>query len=322
MPIGSRKDAHPVQREPKASMPIGSRKDAHPVQREPKTSMPIGSRKDAHPVQREPKASMPIGVFDSGLGGLTVLSEIHRQLPNENLIYFGDTARVPYGNKSATTIIRYAREVVRFLLAREVKALVVACNTASSYALDAIREMTDIPLLGVIDPAVRSLIQRAPARSVAGLIATRATIASHAYDKALEKYHGQQKLISQACPLLVPLIEEGYAESQAAELILRDYLQPLAEQGAEYLILGCTHYPLIAGMIKKLYPQFHLIDSAAQTAYELKQLLASLDLMRSEAATRIEVFVSDMTESMQKLRELFFAGRVDRFEIAQLTEEV
>jgi glutamate racemase len=284
--------------------------------------MPIGSRKDAHPVQREPKASMPIGVFDSGLGGLTVLSEIHRQLPNENLIYFGDTARVPYGNKSATTIIRYAREVVRFLLAREVKALVVACNTASSYALDAIREMTDIPLLGVIDPAVRSLIQRAPARSVAGLIATRATIASHAYDKALEKYHGQQKLISQACPLLVPLIEEGYAESQAAELILRDYLQPLAEQGAEYLILGCTHYPLIAGTIKKLYPQFHLIDSAAQTAYELKQLLASLDLMRSEAATLIEVFVSDMTESMQKLRELFFAGRVDRFEIAQLTEEV
>jgi glutamate racemase len=303
-------------------MPIGSRKDAHPVQREPKASMPIGSRKDAHPVQREPKASMPIGVFDSGLGGLTVLSEIHRQLPNENLIYFGDTARVPYGNKSAATIIRYAREVVRFLLAREVKALVVACNTASSYALDAIREMTDIPLLGVIDPAVRSLIQRAPARSVAGLIATRATIASHAYDKALEKYHGQQKLISQACPLLVPLIEEGYAESQAAELILRDYLQPLAEQGAEYLILGCTHYPLIAGTIKKLYPQFHLIDSAAQTACELKQLLASLDLMRSEAAKRIEVFVSDMTESMQKLRELFFAGRVDRFEIAQLTEEV
>lgn len=303
-------------------MPIGSRKDAHLVPREPQASMPIGSRKDAPRVQREPGASMPIGVFDSGLGGLTVLREIHRQLPNENLVYFGDTARVPYGNKSATTIIRYAREIVRFLLARDVKAIVVACNTASSYALEAIREMTDIPVLGVIDPAVRSLTQRAPAGSVAGLIATKGTIASHAYDAAAQRHHGQQKLISQACPLLVPLIEEGYAESQAAELILRDYLQPLAEQGTEYLILGCTHYPLIAGTIKRLYPQFRLIDSAAETAHELQKLLAERELLRSETETRIELFVSDMTESMQKLRELFFSGRVDRFEVAQLAEEV
>ncbi len=263
-----------------------------------------------------------IGVFDSGLGGLTVLREIHSQLPQENLVYFGDTARVPYGNKSATTIIRYSREIVRFLLSRDVKAIVVACNTASSYALEAIREMTDIPVLGVIDPAVRSLVQRAPEGSVAGLIATKSTIASHAYDASVERHQGRQKLISQACPLLVPLIEEGYADSQAAELILRDYLEPLAGQGTEYLILGCTHYPLIAGAIKKLYPQFHLIDSAAETARELKQLLSERELLRSASATRIELYVSDMTESMQKLRELFFSGRVDRFEVAQLAEEV
>ncbi|MFZ5630088.1 MAG: glutamate racemase [Spirochaetota bacterium] len=290
--------------------------------REPQASMPIGSHEDAPRVQREPMASMPIGVFDSGLGGLTVLREIHRQLPHENLVYFGDTARVPYGNKSATTIVRYAREIVRFLLLRDVKAIVVACNTASSYALEAIREMTDIPVLGVIDPAVRSLTQRARHQAVAGLIATKGTIASHAYDASLQRHHGHQTLISQACPLLVPLIEEGYADSQAAELILRDYLAPLARQGTEYLILGCTHYPLIAGAIKRLYPQFNLIDSAEETARELQQLLEAKALLRPAAAARIELFVSDMTESMQKLRELFFSGRVDRFEIAQLAEEV
>lgn len=265
---------------------------------------------------------MPIGVFDSGLGGLTVLREIHQQLPYENLVYFGDTARVPYGNKSAATIVRYAREIARFLLAREVKAIVVACNTASSYALEAIRAMTDIPVLGVIDPAVRSLAHSAPHGAVAALIATKGTIASKAYDASLRRHSGQQVLLSRACPLLVPLIEEGYAESQAAELILRDYLQPLAGQGAEYLLLGCTHYPLIAGMIRKIYPQFQLIDSAAETARELRQLLAADNLLRPEAATRIELFVSDATESMHQLRELFFAGRIDRFEVVQLTEEV
>lgn len=271
---------------------------------------------------REPKASMPIGVFDSGLGGLTVLREIHRQLPDENLVYFGDTARVPYGNKSATTIIRYSREIVRFLLARDVKAIVVACNTASSYALDAIREMTEIPVLGVIDPAVRSLTLKAEPGATCGLIATKGTISSGSYNAALERHHGRQKLISQACPLLVPLIEEGYADSQAAELILRDYLEPLAGQGVEQLILGCTHYPLIARTILRLFPQFRLIDSAEETARELKELLAARELLREGPGTRVDLFVSDMTESMQKLKDLFFAGRVDRFEVAQVSEEL
>jgi len=303
-------------------MPIGSHEEAHRVPREPRASMPIGSHEEAHRVPREPRASMPIGVFDSGLGGLTVLREIHQQLPHENLVYFGDTARVPYGNKSATTIIRYSREIVHFLLSRDVKAIVVACNTASSYALDAIREMTDIPVLGVIDPAVRSLATRAAADAVAGLIATKGTIASNSYHAALKRNHGRQKLISQACPLLVPLIEEGYAESRAAELILHDYLDPLAEQGVEYLILGCTHYPLIAPAISRMFPEFTLIDSAEETARELRQLLSARELLRFAAAATIELYVSDMTESMQKLRELFFSGDIDRFEVAQLAEEV
>ena len=304
-----------------ASMPIGSHEDARRVQREPEASMPIGSHEDARRVQREPEASMPIGVFDSGLGGLTVLSEIHRVLPHENLVYFGDTARVPYGNKSSTTIIRYSREITKFLLRQNVKAIVVACNTASSYALEAIREMTEIPVLGVIDPAVRSLTALAPATAVAGLIATKGTIASRAYEASLGRHRGVQQLVTQPCPLLVPLIEEGYADSKAAELILRDYLQPMAERGVEYLLLGCTHYPLIATTIKKLYPQFRLIDSAAETATNLKSLLAEAKLLGDAQRPAVDLFVSDMTESMQKLKDLFFAGKVDRFEVAQISEE-
>ena len=262
-----------------------------------------------------------IGVFDSGLGGLTVLREIHRQLPGENLVYFGDTARVPYGNKSAPTIIRYSREIVRFLLSRDVKAIVVACNTASSYALEAIREMTDMPVLGVIDPAVRSLAQQAKPGSTAGLIATKSTIASHAYDRSLERFHGSQFLVAKACPLLVPLIEEGYADSAAAELILKDYLEPLKEKGVSHLILGCTHYPLIARKIRELYPEFTLIDSAEETALELKNLLAAQGLRRDSGNSRVDLFVSDMTDSMRTLKEIFFEGKVDRFEVARVTED-
>jgi glutamate racemase len=262
-----------------------------------------------------------IGVFDSGLGGLTVLSEIHRVLPHENLAYFGDTARVPYGNKSSTTIIRYSREITRFLLKQDVKAIVVACNTASSYALDAIRELTDMPVLGVIDPAVRSLTAEAPANAVAGLIATKGTIASAAYEASLQLNKGSQQLLSQPCPLLVPLIEEGYASSQAADLILKDYLQPLADRGVEYLLLGCTHYPLIANSIRRLYPNFKLIDSAAETAISLRNLLSEARLLREAAEPAIDLFVSDMTDSMRNLKDLFFAGKVDRFEIAQVGDD-
>lgn len=271
-------------------------------------------------MQREPEASKPVGVFDSGLGGLTVLKEIHRVLPGENLIYFGDTARLPYGNKSSTTIVRYSREVAEFLIARDVKAIVVACNTASSYALDALRTMTDIPVLGVIDPAVRSLTQKAERKSTAGLIATKSTIASRAYDAALERHHGDQFLVSKACPLLVPIIEEGYAESAAAELILKDYLAPMVERGVEHLLLGCTHYPLIAAAILRLYPHLKLIDSAEETASELKQLLTQHNTLRAGNKGSVDLYVSDMTESMRAMKDLFFEASVDRFETAQIGE--
>lgn len=266
-------------------------------------------------------AEKSIGVFDSGLGGLTVLKEIHRALPQENLVYFGDTARVPYGNKSSATIIRYSKEISEFLLGRDVKAIVVACNTASSYALESIRAMTDIPVLGVIEPAVRSLAERAKPTSVAGLIATKGTIASAAYDAALRKLNGSQKLIGKACPLLVPIIEEGYAESAVADLILKDYLESLSNAGAEYLILGCTHYPLIAHAITRLYPGFQLIDSAEETANELGTLLAKRGELRKGAPGSVELYVSDMTDSMRALQQLFFAAQVNKFEMMQIVAE-
>ncbi|MCS6972596.1 MAG: glutamate racemase [Leptospiraceae bacterium] len=261
-----------------------------------------------------------IGVFDSGLGGLTVLREIHRLLPQENLIYFGDTARVPYGNKSAATVIRYSKEIVQFLLARNVKAIVVACNTASSYALETIKQMTDVPVIGVIDPALRALVRTASPQAIAGLIATRGTIQSGAYPAALQRLGGKQKLVTQPCPLLVPLIEEGYTEGLVCELIVRDYLEPLVRQGVGYLILGCTHYPLLAPLIRRLYPQFHLIDSAEETAHELAAVLANASLNRKEGTARIELYVSDMTESVRMLKDRFFAGKVDIFTEAQLAE--
>ncbi len=300
---------------------IGSHSDAPPVRSQGHHIHVTRDPADILSAGYEPEASKPIGVFDSGLGGLTVLREIHARLPHENLIYFGDTARVPYGNKSSTTIIRYAREIVRFLLSRDVKAIVVACNTASSYALEAIRELTDIPVLGVIDPAVRSLTQKSATDSVAGLIATKGTIASLSYEAALKRLHGEQRLLTRACPLLVPLIEEGYADSAVADLILRDYLGPLAEQGAEYLILGCTHYPLIARAIARLYPQFKLIDSAEETAAELKAVLAQKNMLRSEDGGRVELYVSDMTDSMRSLQQLFFQSQVDIFEVAQVGDD-
>jgi glutamate racemase len=265
-------------------------------------------------------AEQSIGVFDSGLGGLTVLREIHNRLPQENLIYFGDTARVPYGNKSSATIIRYSREIATFLLARDVKAIVVACNTASSYALEALRSMTQVPVIGVIDPAVRRLVQKAGPQSVAGLIATKGTIVSGAYDVSLQSHGGLQKLVGRACPLLVPLIEEGYADSEVAALVLRDYLDSLAEQKVEHLILGCTHYPLIARAIERLYPQFQLIDSAEETATELRTEIGDRGLLRQGSGGRVELYVSDMTDSMRKLRELFFAASVDKFTTAQIGE--
>lgn len=254
-------------------------------------------------------AARPIGVFDSGLGGLTVLSAIHKRLPGENLVYFGDTARVPYGNKSAETIVRYSLEILDFLLSNNVKAVVVACNTASSFALEALRKKSSVPVMGVIEPGVTALVRHYPDIREAAVIATRSTTSSKSYSVALEKINPQVSLFSQACPLLVPLVEEGYADSEAAEIILRDYLSEIISRGIHHVILGCTHYPFLKRTIQKLYPDIKLIDSSAETATALEELLKAEKLHSTATTGNVNLFVSDITESMLEMKDKFFPGQ-------------
>ncbi|HUO51035.1 MAG TPA: glutamate racemase, partial [Gemmatimonadaceae bacterium] len=188
-------------------------------------------------------AAAPIGVFDSGLGGLTVVHELRRQLPAERLIYFGDTARVPYGPKSPDTVRRYAAEITEWLIAQGVKAVVVACNTATAHALPMLRERFPLPVIGVIEPGARAAV-RASASGRIGVIGTSGTIASGAYERAIRALRPGAEVTSRACPLFVPLVEEGWLDTPATRLVADEYLRPLAEHGCDALVLGCTHYPL------------------------------------------------------------------------------
>jgi len=222
----------------------------------------------------------PIGVFDSGLGGLTVVRELMRQLPSERLIYVGDTARVPYGPKSPETICRYSREIAEYLLRERVKALVVACNTATAVALPALRVACPVPVIGVVDPGARSAAAASRGRGI-GVIGTAGTIASGAYERAIRTLAPATRVIAQACPLFVPLVEEGWLDGDVARLVARHYLEPLAASGIDTLVLGCTHYPLLAPVIGDVMGDgVRLIDSAAAAADATRTLLEREGLRR------------------------------------------
>ena len=215
-------------------------------------------------------ASSPIGVFDSGLGGLTVASAIMDALPGERIVYLGDTARVPYGTRSPRTILRYARACARRLQQHDIKLLVIACNTVSAVAVDMLRVELDMPVLGVIGPGARAGIA-ASVNGRIGVIATRGTVASGAYGKELAGLSGKAELFSQAAPLLVPLAEEGWLDGAVPTEVVAHYLEPLASAGVDTLILGCTHYPLLAGVIRDvaarvLSPDVRVVDSAVAGA--------------------------------------------------------
>ncbi|MCS6984091.1 MAG: glutamate racemase [Leptospiraceae bacterium] len=257
----------------------------------------------------------PIGVFDSGLGGLTVLSAIHELLPHEDLIYFGDTARVPYGNKSRETVIRYSLEILDFLLQKNVKAVVVACNTASAQALETLKEKSPVPVLGVVEPGVKALLKNYPSIKKAAVIATRSTVKSRAYQQSLKQKKADLDVIEKACPLLVPLVEEGYSDHAVTRLILQEYLQELVEQGFEHVILGCTHYPLLKKAIREIYPKLKLIDAAQEVARELREFLEATNLIsnKNELGT-IRLYVSDITESIAELEKLFFGKTIRSLE--------
>lgn len=225
----------------------------------------------------------PIGVFDSGIGGLTVVRELLHRLPNEDLVYFGDTARVPYGPKGAETVTRYSKEITSFLIDQGVKAVVIACNTATAHSLDALRDTFNLPILGVIVPGSHAAARTTQTKRV-GVIGTVGTINSGAYERAIQAADPYIQVISKACPLFVPLVEEGWLDHPATRLIAEEYLTPLAQSNIDALVLGCTHYPLLKPIIREIMgDRITLIDSAEQTAIETATMLQSYNLQRPPA---------------------------------------
>jgi glutamate racemase len=242
-------------------------------------------------VSRRMSNPRPIGVFDSGVGGLTVVKSLRDRLPNETIVYLGDTARVPYGPKSPETVQRYALELAHMLMQKNAKALVVACNTVSSVALPLLTRKFSVPVIGVIEPGARAALQATRNRHV-GVIGTRATIRSGAYEKALRATDNNVRVSSRACPLLVPLIEEGLLDDEVTDRVILRYLQPLLADGIDTLVLGCTHYPLLSTAIARvLGPEIMLVDSAQNCATAVQKILDEQSL-RSPATDHGELHVA------------------------------
>lgn len=242
----------------------------------------------------------PIGVFDSGIGGLTVAREIMRQMPNEKIIYFGDTARVPYGNKSQETVTRFSEQIVRFLNTFQVKTIVVACNTASAYALDTLEKESQIPIIGVVKPGAKAAVE-ATRNGRIGVIATAATIGSKIYSKYITELNSDVTIHGKACPLFVPLVEEGLWDDPVTNEIARRYLAELIDIDIDTLILGCTHYPLIRTALGRIMgDRVTLVNPAYETAIELKAMLQKMDLLNEETprlgSNQYEFYVSDKAE--------------------------
>jgi glutamate racemase len=251
-----------------------------------------------------------IGVFDSGVGGLTVVKELIRQLPGEDIVYFGDTARVPYGIKSKETVIRFSIENILFLLKQKVKLICVACNTASSLALPAIKKHFRVPIVGVITPAAKEAIYATQNKRI-GVIGTAATIKSRAYEKEIRQLDPQVRVTAVACPLFVPFAEEGWLAGKVVQEVARNYLKPLKDSRVDTVILGCTHYPLIKAVIKGvLGKNVQLIDSAQHVALEVKEILASHGQLKKGPKGKARFFVSDNPEWFSSLAKRFLGRAI------------
>lgn len=261
-------------------------------------------------------AAAPIGVFDSGLGGLTVARALMRRLPRESLIYFGDTARVPYGPKSPDSVRRYSREIAGYLRDEGVKAIVVACNTATAHALAALRAELPIPVVGVIEPGASAAVAASRSGDI-GVVGTAGTIRSGAYERAIRERAPDARIVSQACPLFVPLVEEGWVEHPATRLVAQEYLAPLAGAGVDAVVLGCTHYPHLAGVIAEvLGPRVRLVDSAAETAEVTARLLAEHDLCAAgDAEPRHRFISSDDPGQFLRLGARFLGQAIEHVEV-------
>ncbi len=262
----------------------------------------------------------PIGIFDSGVGGLTVVAEVFKLLPEENIVYFGDVGRYPYGGRSKETIQNFARQDVRFLLEHQVKFIIVACNSASSVALEEIQKENDIDILGVIEPGARAAVNNTGNNRI-GIIGTKATIGSDSYAKAIQRRRQETKVFSLACPLFVPLAEEGYIEKEATHLIASDYLKTLINLDIDTLVLGCTHYPLLKDVIARVMGErVRLIDSAEETARELAALLSLKNLLRpSGGDISHKFYVSDVPDKFSQIAERFLGRQIDNITRVDIT---
>lgn len=266
-------------------------------------------------VSMERKKEAPIGVFDSGVGGLTVVREIIRQLPDENIVYFGDTARVPYGSKSQKTIIRFSEQIIRFLKTKQVKAIVIACNTASALALDTVRGEFDVPILGVVFPGARAAVKATQNQKI-GVVGTDATVRSGMYTKIIQEMNPGIQVIEKACPLFVPLVEEGFKEHVVTQEVIEYYLEPLRATDIDAMILGCTHYPLLRSKIRAYMGEdIRIVNPAYETAMDLKKLLKEQGMdndWTKDLASRYEFYVSDMAEKFRQ-----FANTVMPFDVPE-----
>ena len=260
-----------------------------------------------------------LGVFDSGVGGLTVVKAIHDLVPVDRIVYLGDTARLPYGNKSSEAVIRYAREISKFLLQHQVEGIVAACNTASAHALKVLRAELEVPVFGVIEPGVEAALE-ATVNGHIGIIGTVGTIGSDAYQKALLARRKDVELIPVATPLLVPLIEEHWLDREATALIMEEYLQPIRTSEADTLVLACTHYPALKPLLSKMLPQVNLVDSAItcgrKVGYELAERLV---LSESERTDDIQIYLTDMAPHFSKMAEEFLGMKGRNIQVVNVS---
>jgi len=258
-----------------------------------------------------PSPKNPIGIFDSGIGGLTVAKSIFEQLPSEDVIYLGDTARLPYGTKSRETVILYSIECVKFLLKKKVKMIVVACNTASSVAIPFLKKITKIPVIGVIEPGSFAAVNNSKNNKI-GVIGTHGTIKSGAYDYNIQKLNKRIKVFSQPCSLFVQLAEDGWIDNKVTELVCREYLNPLKNKNIDTVILGCTHYPVLKKSIQKtLGNKIKLIDSGHETAKEVKSILNKKNLTNNtnKKGTH-KFFVTDFPNKFKEISETFLSKKI------------
>ena len=263
----------------------------------------------------------PIGIFDSGIGGLTVFRSVRKQVSSEDIVYFGDTARVPYGTKSKETITKFSINNVQFLEGFHVKMVIVACNTASSLSLEALQSKFDIPIIGVIEPGAREALRRTKNGRI-GVIGTKSTIGSNAYETWLKRLDPSVKVFSGACPLFVPFVEEGWLEGDVVSQVARTYLEGLKSFKIDTLILGCTHYPLLSRVIQKIMgSKVRLVNSAEETAKEAKRLMAKLKIAQAAArkSPELKFYVSDEPEQFRSLGERFLGTSIQS--VAKVDEQ-